>query len=156
MRPEPTKVWMLEEGDSTTTEGTLSIEEEVLTFDPVAGTKLQIPRTTIQKARRARSSPVLMVTLREEHTGERSSLEEWRKPTSGRKTSGILPRKLFFYFAKPPPLPGERPTVPMPIFRAPKGLEKSAAALSLRTSNRLLKREIETWVRALREAVAGS
>jgi hypothetical protein len=63
--------------------------------------------------------------------------------------------RAYFYFAKPPPLPGERPPSPLPLFRWPRGLERSAAALALRATNRLVRREIEGWVRALREAGAG-
>jgi hypothetical protein len=60
--------------------------------------------------------------------------------------------RLFVYFAKPPPLPGARPSSPLPLFRWPRGLERSAAALALRSTSRLLRREIDAWVRALREA----
>ena len=120
---------MVREGDPTAEEGTLSIAGEVMSFEPTSGTKrAEIPIDRIQHVRRARGSPVMAVSF----LGE----------------DGV--EKVFVYFAKPPPLPGERPPPTMPLFRAPKGLEKSAAALSLRASNKLLKREIDVWVKALR------
>ncbi|MGH2692029.1 MAG: hypothetical protein ACRDHM_05955 [Actinomycetota bacterium] len=136
MPPEPILVWMVREGDPTATEGTLSIDGRTLVFRPSAaaadGVEIQIQ--DIGRVRRARGSPFLTVTL----------------------TGPERPQKLFVYFAKPPPLPGERPTVPIPIFRAPRGLERSAAALSLRATNRLFRNEIDSWVRALRERSRGS
>ena len=64
--------------------------------------------------------------------------------------------RLFFYFAEPPPLPGERrdASAVVPGALSPRGLERSAAALTMRQANRLLKEEIEAWVRALRAAGA--
>ena len=60
--------------------------------------------------------------------------------------------RLFFYFAKPPPLPGEGSGVPTLL--GPRGLERSAAALTLRQANKILKDEVEGWVLALRAAGA--
>ena len=129
MGPEPVTAWMVREGDPSAEEGTLSMAGNALSFEPASGTKpSEIPIDRIQNVRRARGSPVMSISFLGEERVE----------------------KVFVYFAKPPPLPGERPTVPMPLFRSPKGLEKSAAALSLRASNRLLKREIDGWVEALR------
>jgi hypothetical protein len=119
---------MVREGSPNETEGSLSLHDEVLAFEPAGPqAKLEVPRKTILKAHRSRGTPVLNITFDE----------------------GEGPTRLFFYFAKPPPLPGERPVTPMPLFRPPRGMERSAAALSLRATNRLLKREIEAWVEAL-------
>jgi hypothetical protein len=59
-------------------------------------------------------------------------------------------RKLFVYFAKPPPLPHARTASPEPQLLRPRGLERAAAALTLRQTSRLVKKEIDVWVRALR------
>lgn len=65
---------------------------------------------------------------------------------------------LFAYFVQPPPLPGEsrRPDAVLPGALAPRGLERSAAALTMRQANKLLKDEIDGWVRALAAAGAAS
>lgn len=130
VRPELTSVWLVRERDPVAIEGTLSIEADTLSFlasDPDFE-KLEVPIREITGARRSRGSPVLTVAF----------------PTPGG------PRRIFVYFAKPPPLPGKGPSARLPLFRPPRGLERSAAALSLRAANKLLKREIDGWVRALR------
>lgn len=75
-----------------------------------------------------------------------------------RSTSPEVEERLFLYFAKPPPLPGEgrEAGTMVPGVLAPRGLERSAAALTMRQANSLLKDEIDGWVRALRGAGAAS
>ena len=95
---------------------------------------LAITVREIRRVRRRRGTPVLTIS----HPGP----------------DGM--ESLFVYFAKPPPLPGTRGASPTPTLFTARGLERSAAALTLRQLNRLLRTEIEGWVRALREAGAGS
>ena len=135
MRPEPALVWMVREGDPTAMQGTLSIERAELRFvpAPAEAAPLTIPLREIHKVRRGRAAPLLGLTYRDPDGSHR----------------------LFIYFAKPPPLPGDRPPAQVPIFRAPRGLERSAAALAFGASNRLLKGRIDAWVRALREGAGG-
>jgi hypothetical protein len=130
----PTTVWLVREGDPNATEGTLSIEGHSLTFAPADedSEKIAIPIAGIRKARRRRGTPVLGLS----YTGP----------------DGM--RRLFIYFAKPPPLPGTQPRPPSSIFRSAKAIERSAAARALQASSRVVKREIEAWVRALRAAGA--
>ena len=136
MPPDPARVWLVREGDPDATEGTLSLEGGSLTFVPEGRDQetMAIPVKGIRKVRRRRGTPVLTLSYpRPEGMGT-----------------------LFVYFAKPPPLPGEgREAGSMvPGVLAPRGLERSAAALTMRQANRLLKDEIDGWVRALRAAGA--
>jgi hypothetical protein len=126
---------MVREGDPTAVEGTLSIEGATLVFVPSAGDgeQVRLPASSIRRVRRGRGSPLLSLSYRD---GE-----------------GV--GKLFVYFAKPPPLPGSRPSTPPPLLRWPRGLERSAAALAMGASKRLLKRDIDAWVQALRELREG-
>lgn len=128
-------VWLVREGDPIATEGTLSIEGPNLTFAPAGNEagKVAIPIASMRRVRRRRGTPILALSYPE--------------------PNGMA--KLFLYFAKPPPLPEDPTPSPVPLFRRPRGLERSAAALALRATHRLLKREIDTWVRALRDAGAG-
>jgi hypothetical protein len=120
---------MVPEGDPTAIQGTLSIREGVLAFEPSSGSrKLSVPTRDIRKARRSRISPVLSVSF-----------------SSGRGAA-----KVHFFFSKPPPLPGAGPSVPSGVFRSSRGLERAAAALSLRATNSLKKRTIDEWVRELK------
>jgi hypothetical protein len=123
-------VWLVREGDPTATEGTLSIEADILRFAPETGEALGVPVDTIEKVRRNRGSPLLSLT----HRGPDGA------------------RRLFFYFVKPPPLPGSKPSAPTPMARWARGVERTAAAMTLRASNKLVKREVGAWVEALREA----
>jgi hypothetical protein len=134
-RPEPTRVWLVREGDPNAIEGILSIDASSLTFVPQAGGtgKMVIPIAEIRGVRRRRGTPILTLVA----PGE----------------EGL--RKLFAYFVKPPPLPGERTSAPKRMIRGPRTLERSAAAMTLRAANGLLKRDIDAWVRALGEAGAG-
>ena len=132
--PKPTVVWMVREGDPTATEGTLSIDDTVLRFAPAGGAEeLTIPFGEITKVRRARGGPLLSLFYLDAE-GD---------------------RKLYVYFAKPPPLPGERPLSPLPRSRWPRGLERAAGALALRASSRLLKRDMDAWVGELRRRGGG-
>jgi hypothetical protein len=134
--PDPTRVWLVREGDPDAIEGTLALEGGSLTFVPEGRDQetVAIPVRGIRKARRRRGTPVLTLSYpRPDGMGS-----------------------LFVYFAKPPPLPGERrdAAAGVPGVLAPRGLERSAAALTMRQTNKLLKEEIEGWVRALRAAGA--
>jgi hypothetical protein len=135
--PEPSRVWLVREGDPRTTEGKLSLEGTILTFESSMGSEpFQLPAEQLRGIRRRRGTPVLTM----------------------RSVSAEGEERLYFYFAKPPPLPGERRDADsvVPGALAPRGLERSAAALTMRQANRLLKEEIEGWVRALRAAGTAS
>jgi hypothetical protein len=133
--PGSTRVWLVKAGDPSATAGSLQLQEGSLRFVPDIGSEaMTIPVAEIRGVRRRRGTPVLSLSY----------------PTE----DGM--RDLFVYFVKPPPLRSERPAAPRPVFRSPRRLERSAAAMTLRAANRLLKRDIEGWVRALREAGAGA
>ena len=136
MPPEPSRVWLVREGDPDATEGTLSLEGGSLTFVPQERSQetMAIPVEVIRKVRRRRGTPVLTLSYSE----------------------GM--GSLFVYFAKPPPLPGEGrdANAVVPGALAPRGLDRSAGVLTLRQANKLLRGEIEAWVRALRESGAES
>ena len=136
MRPEPTGVWLVREGDPTSIEGRISLDDQGLLFDPAdaSADALTIPFTRIARVRRRRGTPLLEIAL---------------------KTTDQL-SSLFFYFAKPPPLSEERSASAGPFIKGPRGLERSAAAMTLRAANRLLKRDIDGWVRAVRTAATGA
>ena len=130
MVPDPTTVWMVREGDPAAIEGTLSIGEGVLTFEPSSGAaRVSVPIADIRKARRARTSPVLSVSLSSEAEGG----------------------KLYFFFSKPPPLPGGRRDSSPGIFRSARGLDRATAAMSLRAASALVKGQIDECVRELRK-----
>ena len=137
MPPKSTRVWLVKAGDPTAAAGSLELQEGGLRFVPESGSDadaLSIPVGGIRNARRLRGTPVLSLS----------------HPTEGGMAD------IFIYFAKPPPLPGERRRTPTTVFRAPRAFQRSAAAMSLRAANRVLKRDIDAWVRALREAGAGA
>ena len=136
MVPEPSRVWLVREGDPDASEGTLSLQGGSLVFASAGShqNSVAIPVKEIRKLRRRRGTPVLTLSY------------------AGPDGMGSL----FVYFAKPPPLPGSHRTSPTPTLFGARGLERSAAALTLRQVNKLLKGEIEEWIRALREAGAGS
>ncbi len=131
--PEPTRVWLVREGDPTAVEGTLSIEDRGLRFRPAAPAVrgVMVSFDELAQVRRRRGTPLLMVI-----TG-----------------TGAARERLFFYFASPPPLPSASSGVPP---RGPRGVERSAALLTLRAANRLHKEEIDVWVRELRAGGAGA
>lgn len=129
MPPEPSRAWLVREGDPRATEGVLSLEETDLGFTPSSGgSPLTLPIRQLKGVRRHRGTPLLTFRVASPEGSER----------------------MFVYFAKPPPLPGEG--VSSPALIGTRGLERSAAALTFRQVNRLLKAEIDAWVRALRDA----
>ena len=136
MTPEPSRVWLVRQGDPSAIEGTLSLEGGALTFGLEGGDQdtIAIPVNSIRKVRRRRGTPVLTFA--------------YPRP------EGM--RSLFVYFAKPPPLPAVRPESAGPTLVAPRGLGRSAGVLNLRQANKLLKGEIDAWVEALRAAGADS
>lgn len=136
MPPQPSRVWLVREGSPSAIEGTLSLEGGSLTFAPegLDQQTVAIAVKGIRRVRRRRGTPVLTLSY----------------PRPEGKGS------LFVYFAKPPPLPGARPGYSGPTLLAPRGLDRSAGVLTLRQANKLLRSEIDAWVRALREAGAES
>jgi hypothetical protein len=136
--PEPTKVWLVREGRTEAVRGVLGLERHSLTFTPDDEEPLPIPLNRIRWVRRRRATPIMEVV----YTGARA--EESR---------------LYFYFARPPPLPGVSSRSgrrkPSSWILPTKGLQQTASAISLRAANQALKAPIEKWVRAIREAAGG-
>lgn len=129
MPTEPSRVWLVREGDPHATEGALSLAGTDLVFSPLSSEGgLTLPISQLTGVRRRRGAPLLTLVVVTPEGKER----------------------LFLYFAKPPPLPGDRESSPALV--GTRGLARSAAALTFHQVNRLLKAEIDAWVRALREA----
>jgi hypothetical protein len=135
---EPTRVWLVREGRPEAVPGVLGLERHSLTFTPDRDDPLPIPTNRIRRVRRRRGTPILEVTYTDARAGE---------------------SRLFFYFARPPPLPGvsERSgrRKPSSWILPTKGLQQAASAMSLRAANRALRATIEAWVRRIGEATRG-
>jgi hypothetical protein len=93
--PEPTTVWMVElsRGSLDDVRGELSMHDDAVVFtESKTGGELRLAFTDIDKARRVRGSPILLLT--------------------GRRDERVL--RIAFYFSQPPPLkppePGSLPT----------------------------------------------
>jgi hypothetical protein len=121
--------------------GTLELSDAALLFTPLEEARpgLRIALTDILKVRRLRGSPVLMI--------------ERTMSTGSRRTA--------FYFAQPPPLNALRGTTPerpagLGAFRSPKRKARRDNVNYLGLTNREKKETLAEWVRALREAMAGS
>jgi len=137
-------VWAVElakEVEPDEIKGTLELSDSALLFIPLDEGRpgLRIPLTDILKVRRLRGSPVLMVE-RMMQTG---------------------PRRTAFYFAQPPPLNALLGTAPerpsgLAAFRSPKRKARRDNVNYLGLTNREKKETLAEWVRALREAMAGS
>jgi hypothetical protein len=102
--------------------GRLSFNGEVVGFGG-EDVALEIPAAEIRRARRRRGSPILEISYGEDRT-------------------------VFLYFAEPPPLPGSNPRPGL----GGKGIERAASAMHLGAESRLLRRMIDEWSEALREA----
>src|SRR5688500_9397086 len=88
--PEPSHVWLVREGDPSATEGVLALEGADLTFaSSTESERVRVPVQHLRRVRRRRATPVMTCVS--------------VSPSAGGE------ERLFFYFAKPPPLPGERP-----------------------------------------------
>ncbi len=135
MSPEPTRVWLVREGRPQAVRGVLGLERHSLTFTPDHDEPFPIPLNRIRGVRRRRASPILEVVYTDARAEE---------------------SRLFFYFARPPPLPGvsarSGKRKPSSWILPTKGLQQTASAMSLRAANRALKAAIEAWVGAIREA----
>jgi hypothetical protein len=121
--------------------GTLELSDAALLFTPLEEARpgLRIALTDILKVRRLRGSPVLMI--------------ERTMSTGSRRTA--------FYFAQPPPLNALLGTTPerpagLGAFRSPKRKARRDNVNYLGLTNREKKETLAEWVRALREAMAGS
>jgi hypothetical protein len=142
--PRAVTVWAVELArgiDPDEVKGTLELSDAALLFTPLdeARPGLRIGLADVQKVRRLRGSPVLMVE---------------------RTVSGD-PRRTAFYFAQPPPLSAllgtapERPTG-LAVFRSPKRKARRDNVNYLGLTNREKKETLAEWVRAVREAIAKS
>jgi hypothetical protein len=114
--------------------GTLTLESGAVVFSPSGEeAPVEIRRRSVGRVRRHRLTPVLEVRY------ERDGLET----------------VALFYFAKPPalPQPGEKADRGLPGMLLPNArrIERSGAMLSMRAANKLLRRDIERWVGAIRE-----
>lgn len=84
---------------------------------------VDVPAADIRRARRRPGAPILQVNYGEDHI-------------------------LFLYFAQPPPLPG---TVRRRGIGA-RTLQRAAAARQLRAASKRLKKTVDEWSQAVREA----
>jgi hypothetical protein len=139
--PEPTTVWAVDliREPKKDRQGTLSLEEHQLVFEPRSSTAsaLRIAVDTIRRVRRLRGSPVMLVV----HARNGTVLET------------------AFYFVQPPPLEpviGERdrPTV-LSFGRGSKRRARRQNVGYLGMGNRQKRVEIDEWVRAV-EAARGA
>jgi hypothetical protein len=141
--PKPVTVWAVElEKDARLDEvkGTLELVTDALLFTPRAEGQpaTQFPLAAIDKVRRLRGSPVLMIEF----------------------TTGGRPRRTAFYFVQPPPLaalrgePMERPAG-LAGFRNPKRKARRDNVGYLGATNRMKKAQLNEWVREIRSAMAG-
>jgi len=135
-------VWMvpLVQGSSEEHRGVLTLEAPDLVFTDRRDTeRLAIPLADIRKAKRVRGSPIMVLTLGD----------------------GPARREVAFYFAPPPPLKSQ----PRPLDRprlAPFGGVRDADKTTkkvmrtnvsyLHQANASKKAEIESWLKAIREA----
>lgn len=140
--PRAVTVWAVELAKDAAPEevkGTLELDLEGLLFTPSEETRtvLRIAVGEVQKVRRLRGSPVLMV--------------ERITPIGTRRTA--------FYFVQPPPLGTllgeavERPSG-LAAFRSPKRKARRDNVNYLGLMNREKKATLDAWVRAVKDAVA--
>lgn len=136
--PSPVTVWTveLEPGSSLKeVQGSLALETEALVFTPKEGSERRYPLAQIERARRLRGSPVLMIV---------------HEPSRG-------PRRTAFYFVQPPPLvpPDEsRKAVLGPLAGGSPRKVRRRNASYLGISNRQKKQILREWERAVQEALA--
>jgi hypothetical protein len=149
---KPITVWMVHLGRDQADrdiKGSLAIQEGALTFsDPASGADLSFPFGTIQRAKRLRASPVLML--------------EWGVDGESRRTA--------FYFIQPPPLkppepgtvalPGDpfntrRRTGPLGSMRSGKRRHVKSNVHYLQTTGIKKKDLIQAWVDAVNAGRAG-
>ena len=120
--------------------GTLSLDDEGLRFQPSneSEASLAIPLRRIDKVKRLRGSPVLVVGFRRE-------ARPWRTA---------------FYFVQPPPLAaltGQREDANvLAALRNPRRKARRENVGYLGLSNRAKKQEVIAWERAVRMAIAAA
>jgi hypothetical protein len=127
--PEPTTVWFVRAGSVDGPPGRIALEGGDLVFTPHGEPEaaVRLPLVRIHDVRRLRGSPVLQVEATEQPP-------------------------LLFYFAKPPPLPGSGERS---VINPRRGMERTAAAMSLRAAARAQRALIDEWVGAIRAAREG-
>jgi hypothetical protein len=134
--PGPTTVWLWQPGGADAVRGTLVLEGAAVVFVAAGGDRVQIERGSVRRVRRHRLTPVL--EIRYERRGSEALA--------------------LFYFTEPPalPQPGEKADRgPIEILLpSRRRLERGARIVSLRAANKLLRRDVEGWVRAIREGSA--
>lgn len=138
--PEPVTVWAVETHlGPEERKGTLSLELDVLLFSPASGGhEIRIALSEVEKARRLRGSPVLLIVHRE----------------------GQQVRRTAFYFVQPPPLDAvlgrspeleARPTL-LPRSTRRRARKQNVGYLGL--ANREKKPVVREWESAVRDAAA--
>jgi hypothetical protein len=135
--PRPTRVWLYRpEGGPEASAGVLSLDGSAVVFSGAETEALRIAVADVRSVRRHRLTPVLEV----------------RYGRGGGDPGGVA----LFYFAEPPPLPepGEKADRGPQEILLPsrRHLERSGTLLSMRAASKLLKRDIDQWVEAIREA----
>jgi hypothetical protein len=112
------------------------MDRGTLVFSPLEGESLRIEITVVRTVRRHRLTPVLEV--------------RWER--MGQESDGVA----FFYFAEPPTLPepgekGDRSPYQI-LMPSKRHIERSGTLLSMRAASKLLKKDIDGWVEAIRRA----
>jgi hypothetical protein len=143
---EPVTVWMVHLGlgdgkKPTEVRGTLSLGDEGLEFvERKSGADVRFDYTSIQRAKRLRGSPVLLV--------------DWRRGEESRKTA--------FYYSQPPPLePAPRsatiePRGPLGPFTRTTPSKRQVARMNLgylRSTSAANKDVVKAWARAVSERI---
>ena len=126
----------------------LTLEAPNLVFtDRREGGRVEIPLAEISKAKRVRGSPIMVITLGQ----------------------GSARREVAFYFAQPPPLKSQSRPMDRPRLLTPFGGVRGADESSGKTTKKVMrtnvsylsqanaskKAEIESWLKAIREAGRG-
>ena len=124
-------MWLVRAGSLEDTPGRLSLDDGEIRFTPrdTKEADVRVRTDRIARARRLRGTPVLELTL-----------------------AGALQETLFLYFVQPPPLGRSGRPEGRSIANPMRGLERAAAGMGLRASGKLLRRQVDEWVRAIRES----
>ena len=131
--PVPRTVWEVDlvRGRLDERRGSLAIEADAIVFRPDAGgADRRLALADVRRVRRLFASPVLVVT------------------------HGVAVVETAYYFVEPPPLRPPAETSLRPGLGSPRRKLRRQAFARLAEGNRMLREELRSWERALREAVA--
>jgi hypothetical protein len=122
-------VWVVGPHGADPVQGTLSVTTDGVSFSASGTEGLRVSPGAIRGVRRLRASPALKLV--------------YEDPT------GL--REVFFFFAKPPPLP-EASRVPGLSMR---GGQRTVGAMALRAQSKRARQEIQAWVAEIRSLRRG-